>query len=410
MIRAETIWPVAIQRLLWMQGAMNASHFMTIPLLALYMSAHLHFGAVALASVMSANLLCAQVLPLVAGAIADRMGSQRLITLGLWLRGAGFLGLCAFDSVAAWVASAMLAGTGVACYEGGIYALFGRQPRASLAQVFAANNQMLNLGAAVGPIIGGLAGLIDPRIAFALSALVFTVLGAVSVRTDVGASVPFERQPALKSLTTAVSHPGLWRLIWVSLPWFFLFPQLYVAFPMYAGKLAGPYAASAIYVVNGLVGLIFLSLLKRWLVRAAPTLLAVGAYLVAAIAFASVSMVQGIGWFLLFIVVYTVIETILLPAFETMTASLAPQGCQGAFFGVLSAAGALGGGAGYYVGSWLVLNRSGVETWLVLGGVGLVGFLLSVALLQGKSFVPAENTSANNVTALASNEIAHARE
>jgi hypothetical protein len=62
------------------------------------------------------------------------------------------------------------------------------------------------------------------------------------------------------------------------------------------------------------------------------------------------------------------------------------------------------------VGSWLVLNRSGVETWLVFGGVGLVGFLLSVALLQGKSFVPAENTSANNVTALASNEIAHARE
>ena len=366
---------------------MNASHFMTIPLLALYMSAHLQFGAVALASVMSANLLCAQVLPVAAGAIADRMGSHRLITVGLWLRGVGFLGFCAFDDVAAWVGAAMLAGTGVACYEGGLYALFGRQPKASLARVFAANNQMLNIGAAVGPIIGGLAGLIDPRIAFGLSALVFTVLGIVSARSDAGAPVAFERQSALKSLNTAVRHPGLWRLILVSLPWFFLFPQLYVAFPMYVGKLAGPYAVSAIYVVNGLVGLIFLSLSKRWWVSAAPALLVVGAYLAAAVAFASVSMVQGIAGFLVFIVVYTVIETILLPTFETMTASLAPQGCQGAFFGVLSAAGALGGGAGYYVGSWLILNRSVVETWWALGGVGLTGFLLSITLLGGKRLV-----------------------
>lgn len=89
----------------------------------------------------------------------------------------------------------------------------------------------------------------------------------------------------------------------------------------------------------------------------------------------------------MFIVVYTVIETILLPTFETMTASLAPQGCQGAFFGVLSAAGALGGGAGYYVGSWLILNRSVVETWWALGGVGLTGFLLSITLLGGKRLV-----------------------
>lgn len=65
-----------------------------------------------------------------------------------------------------------------------------------------------------------------------------------------------------------------------------------------------------------------------------------------------------------------------------MTAALAPQGCQGAFFGVLSAAGALGGGAGYYVGSWLILNCSSAEAWLTFGAVGLLGVLLSVVLLR----------------------------
>jgi hypothetical protein len=62
---------------------------------------------------------------------------------------------------------------------------------------------------------------------------------------------------------------------------------------------------------------------------------------------------------------------ILLPVFETMTASLSPEGSQGACLGVLNAAGELGGSAGYYVGSWLVLNRSPVETWLSFGAVGL---------------------------------------
>jgi MFS family permease len=374
-------WSTTIRWLLWMQGAMNTSHFMTIPLLALYMSSHLQFSASALASVMSANLLCAQVLPLAAGAVADRVGSHSLITLGLWLRGAGFVGFFVFDSAAGWIGSAMLAGTGVACYEGGVYALFGRQPKAHLSYLFAANNQMLNVGAAVGPILGGLAGMADARFSFAISAALFMGLGICSIRMSRDSSTSPAKLSVLGSLKAAATHRGLWRLILIGLPWFFLFPQLYVAFPVYAARIVGPYGASAVYVVNGLVGLVFLLIMKRWLVTTSPTSLAMWGYLVAGAAFASVSMVHTMEWFLLFIVVYTVIETILLPTFETMTASLAPEGSQGAFFGILSAMGALGGGAGYYVGSWLILNRSGTETWLTLGVVGFIGFVLAAVLL-----------------------------
>ncbi len=365
-----------------MQGLMNASHFMTVPLLALYMSANLHFGAAALASVMSANLLSAQALPLVAGAIADRFGSHMIITLGLFLRGVGFLGFGFCDGVMAWVCFAMIAGTGVACYEGGVYGVFGRQPKTCLSALFAANNQMLNTGAAVGPIIGGLAGLADVRAAFAVSAILFISLSTVAFREKFGSSTIFKRQPALMSLKVAATHRGLWRLIAISLPWFFLFPQLYVAFPMYAGQIAGPYAASAVYVVNGVVGLTFIVAIRRWLVRMDPASLTTGAYLAAGVAFASVAMLRGIEWFLLFIVAYTLIETILLPTLETMTASLATEGSQGTFFGVLSAVGALGGAAGYFAGSWLILNRTPVETWLTLGSVGMLGFLVSALLLR----------------------------
>ncbi|WP_324157727.1 hypothetical protein [Paraburkholderia sp.] len=120
---------------------------------------------------------------------------------------------------------------------------------------------------------------------------------------------------------------------------------------------------------------------KRWLVRINPVISTVYAYLAAAIAFTSVAALDGLGWFLLFIAGYTVIETIMLPALETMTASLAIDGSQGTFFGMLSAAGALGGAAGYYTGSWLILNGTSLETWTIFGGAGAIGFAASALIL-----------------------------
>jgi hypothetical protein len=370
-----------IRALLLIQGAMNASHFMTVPLLALHMSMTLHFSAAALATVMSANLVSAQVLPLMTGAVADRFGSRRMMALGLWLRGLGFIGFGVMNDVTAWVCIAFVTGSGVACYEGGLYGILGRRPKVSLSALFAANNQMLNMGTAVGPIIGGLAGLADARFAFAGSALLFGLLGAAVFRLKVGLSETSECRPVLSSLRATATNRGLWRLIVVALPWFFLFPQLYVAFPLYAGRLAGPHAASAVYVVNGVIGLTFMLSMKRWLVRINPMKATMYAYLAAAIAFASVAFLDGVGWFLLFIAAYTIIETIMLPALETMTASLAIDGSQGTFFGALSATGALGGAAGYYTGSWLILNGTSLETWTIFGSVGVLGFVGSAMIL-----------------------------
>jgi hypothetical protein len=72
----------------------------------------------------------------------------------------------------------------------------------------------------------------------------------------------------------------------------------------------------------------------------------------------------------------------MLPSLETITASLAIDGNESTLFGMLSAVGALGGAAGYYAGSWLILNASAFETWATFGIAGTIGFATSSLILR----------------------------
>jgi hypothetical protein len=62
---------------------MNASHFMTVPLLAIHRARDLALGPAQLGTVMAANLLNAQTLPLAAGLVTDRVGLTGL-ALARW--------------------------------------------------------------------------------------------------------------------------------------------------------------------------------------------------------------------------------------------------------------------------------------------------------------------------------------
>jgi predicted MFS family arabinose efflux permease len=87
-------------------------------------------------------------------------------------------------------------------------------------------------------------------------------------------------------------------------------------------------------------------------------------------------------WFLIFVACYTLVESILIPAIETMIAALADDGSQATFFGVGALAWAIGGTAGNYVGSWLILETTPTTTWLTFAGVALLGFVLAAAFAR----------------------------
>nr|WP_315210229.1 MFS transporter [uncultured Albidiferax sp.] len=373
-------FPPSIRHLLWGQLCMNASHFMTVPLLAVFLSRDLGLGPAALATVMGANLLLAQSLPLLAGPLVDKYGAKPALVLGLCLRGLGLAGFASQSDTAPLVLSACLCGAGVAVYESALFGVLGREPPERLSAVFAANNQMLNLGVIVGPLLGALGSTISVRACFAVSAVLFGILSLRAWRQPAMARAHTPATGGWRSLRTALAHRPFQWLVCAAMPWYFLFPQLYVAFPIYLKNLSESTSTAPIYVVNGIVGVGFMVLARRWLIRTPPRQLLLVAYTAASLLFASVALTESLVWFYLFVVGYTVVETTILPALETLTSTVAPDGSQGTFFGVLSVAGALAGTAGYYVGSWLVVDGARSTAWLVFGAVGALGVVLALVL------------------------------
>ena len=371
------VWKVLLTQFL-----MNTSHFMTMSLLAVYMVGTLKFGAWEVATVMSVNLLSAQMLPFVFGLMADRYGFRRFMAAGLLLRALGLLGFAFGSGWIALSAMALVMGIGVALYESSVYPFFSKQPREIATRAFILNNQMLNLGVVVGPLLSGLLLAYDIRLAFIVSSLLFGSL-SVWVFTQQEIDAAFAKGTVLAvSLKRVVSDRRFLFFLLAVVPWYFLFAQLYVSFPLYLSKIAGEAAVPKMFFVNGLVGLVFMIGTMVVMENTSPHALLPRVYLMATVFFFAAPWLGAAWWFLVFVGCYTVVETLILPAIETIVTEMAPDGSQSTFFGALSVASAVGGAAGYYAGSWMMLNLDARAMWTVFSGVGLLGFILSLGFVR----------------------------
>lgn len=357
---------------------MNASHFMAVPLLAVYLVDKMGLSALLLGSVMAANLLSAQTMPLITGPLADRFNAKRFLVGGLAMRGIGLMAFACVDDWRALIVAATVMGSGVALYDSGVYAIFGRQHQETRTQIFLVNNQMLNAGVIVGPLIAAIVAPIDIRLSFISSAALFLALALWACRIKVEITALNSANNITSWLVRAFSDKRLLILIVSCSPWYFLFSQLYVVFPLYYARLAGPNSAPTIFLVNGIAGITLMLGSMAFIHTLRPPTVLPFLYGVAAIFYLMVPLSQSVIWFLLFVILYTGIETLMLPMSETLVAEIAPLQGQSTYFGIVSAASALIGTLGYYVGSWLIMTQSVVVTWSTISAIAGLGFVLSL--------------------------------
>ena len=373
--------PGEVRLLLAMQFLMNLSTFTAMPLMAVYMTAHLGLSAAVIGTVFTIHLAMGRALPIITGPLVDRFGFRNMMVLGLLVRAGGFWYFSFGDDAYSIICATVFIGLGTSGYESALYGIFGRQPDAIVTRVFILNNFALNLGVVVGPSLGALLVATDVLMPFRIAAVFFAVLGLYSFSLG-----RLDRKYASRSSIT-----GSWKKVFsdlrflsflaVTFPWWVLFAQLFVAFPLIATQIDGrETAANMVFIANGVSGLVFVIaslVVFKWVSALRMTLYC---YIGLSLLYLLGIGVGTLTVFLAVVFAYTIAETMILPAIETITAELAPDGSQSTYFGALGLMWGTGVAVGSYLGSWLVLDlqHSGV-TWLAysfLAVSGTVGVML----------------------------------
>jgi MFS family permease len=392
--------PLTIRLLHLSAFLMNIGLFAILPFLAVYLSATLHEPAWQVGTVLGMNMICARALPLLTGPIGDRTSYIRMIILGTLIQGLGYLGYLFFRTFPLLLVCAFCTGTGTAIYSASAKALMSRQLETIRAKAFTGLNMALNAGAIIGPLLGSLLLLLGSQRPFLLGSILFLALAILFF---------FLRHayPTQQPETRHSSHPfagyivawqqkdflaflGILLLFWI------VYTQLTVSLPLYMFLRTHQNTTGGLLIsVNGLSGLLFMLLLARQFQRRRPLMLLGIGLFCAGLGWLLLPLFPSFFWSISAVVMYTLGETLALPASDLVTAKFAHAEHVGTFFGLTSLSWAIGGSIGSYLGPWLVGMGNTRLPWIVFGGLGLLASLLFV-LLDGVALRRLKSSAIDN--------------
>ncbi len=258
-----------VRTLLINQFAINASFFMLMPYLALYLSGKLALGAWAVGLIMGMRNFSQQGMFLIGGTIVDRLGYRKPIIAGCALRTAGFALLGIVNSLPALVAASIATGFAGALFLPAIRIGLGQESGQRRIEAFALSNLVNRTGILTGTLIGlALTGL-DFRLTCLASTLVFAVLTVVQIRTLPAGTTHDRPGSVLQDWRAAASNPRLIRFSLAMTGAYVLSFQTYLALPLEARRLAGNGAAGTVLVallftISGLLALLAQLHITRW--------------------------------------------------------------------------------------------------------------------------------------------------
>lgn len=382
--------PAPLKRITILQAGMNAAHFAAMPMLAVLIAGIPGAGAETAGTALAMYFVLSRIGPLVLAPLAERVGLWNTVTVGLCLRGSAFLFLAflAWTTAAASgaIAAAALLGLGQATHEAGVYGVMGRQAAEWRDRLLVLNGQALNVGCVVGPVAGVGLALWSPAIAFVGGGVALLALGIWSAAE--GSELLRVRAPVDRGFgLSRVLTDRLFLLLCVALvPFWAVFAQLFAAFPMLAAEFGGSAAwANSILIVNGLVGVIALAFVARWIERGLVLLVLFVGLAVAFATVAGTTFVPTLLILLALVVLFSVGESFVMAASDILTGRHADGRSTALYFGCLNASAGIGAAIGGYVGAWDASgSKGGLLVLAAFGALSIVPIAIYAAGLKGQ--------------------------
>lgn len=331
--------------------------FMVVPLLALYLSRELHSPAGRIGIVLSVMSVANQGLQVVVGIVSDRFGSRPVLGVGVLLASLGYLGFASRPAFALQLVCAGTLGLGRAAISLVGKALLTVEAGDRRASALALRSVAVNAGAAIGPIIGG---LLLGRFTVALWAAVavhaiFWLALVRGLAGSGGGAPPGGERPGLgRQLRALLGNRPLLGLTCASIGFWYLFTQLNFTFPLYADDRFGLGGrVGLLFAVNAILSVALQYGAITWLNRRGDGWRNLGLGSVAvAVAFLMLGIVPTAWSLLLFVVVFTLGELVIVPGLDIVTSEVARAAELGGSFGFASLGWAAGGLLGSSIGGY----------------------------------------------------------
>lgn len=354
----------------------RTAFFMVWPFLAVILGRDYRLSPSQIGSILGSAFFGSAIAGFYAGNLSDRFGSRVIMIAGSSMAVAAYAALAVATSVWAYGAGAFLVGLSRAVLEAPGKALIADHVPDIRARELAFHLRyfLINLGGAVGPLLGLVFGLSARQPTFWIAATtyaVFAVLIAGALRADPAPNAVARRQHA--GLRRAIDVMRRDRTFLLLVAAMFLSMSAYaqqestlIQYISGASPLLGVRIVTALLVTNGLTIIVFQFPLLRLLATTglyARIYLGLTLFGAAFVAYAFLPVAHLWPW-VIATWVLSVGEAILFPTIQLQVDRLSPEGLKGSYFGAAGLSG-LGFGFGPLVGGFLLERVGGGHTFLI---------------------------------------------
>ncbi|WP_391572267.1 MDR family MFS transporter [Cohnella sp.] len=352
---------------------------MSLPFLAIYLAKHTDVGAVMIGAIIGAGSLAGMAGGFIGGTLSDLFGRRKILLGALIGWGVVFLGFAMSDSVLLFFLFSLLNGLCRSFYEPVSQALMADlTDKEKRFQVFSLRYLAINVGVAVGPLLGALFAALDSTLPFyitsgiylAYALSLYLLLNKFGIRKIEGEN---------KAVNTFAS---VWNVVRrdVVLRYYLLggvvtaigYSQMTVTLSQYVGdRFADGVALFAVMMSVNAVTVVALQVpFTKWADGLKPlTVLAIG---VVFYALGNVGFGLSGSWmtFILSMIVFTFGEMLTFPAGNILTDRIAPDHMRGAYYGAQSFSN-LGHFLGPWIGGMLLSGYNGKVLFLTMAVVAV---------------------------------------
>ena len=375
---------ITLPRIVWllMIGILSVrmALFMSYPFLALHLE-HLHFDSMDIGIIFGCHYFFAGMSGVFGGSLADRWNLKYTLVLTLLMGGFSFFGLSQAQTFGSFFFYNCCLAIAISTFEPTASMLITANVSSDLhALAFRYRYMAINIGAAIGPLIGALIVSEGSSFSFLVTgiflmtyAFLFLFL-KIEKKTETSKNAPSSEsiQHALKYM---LGHSSFLFLIVANIFVSMTYGQIFSTLPqiLHARIEDSRYFYSILLTINPITVISVCLFFNHFLSRQnAKVLFNVGSILLSA-AFLGFHFSE-IGYlnYIFYMILFTLAEILLIPTTAKMLSDLAPKEHRGAYLGAESTS-YLGFFIGNLVGGWLLQN--GYSVFLFCSFCGLIGYI-----------------------------------